>query len=772
MATDASFWGRSLVCSKLEVILSVYPVKVGEAAVNLNRVRLAGVLGFFLVGAVLLFSNALSLLAHGSMQSPVSRIYACYLEGPESPDSAACRDAVAAGGTQPLYDWTEVNLPDVAGQHQARIPDGKLCSAGRAKYAAFDQPRTDWSRSALAPAESYSFRYAATAPHNHGHFEIYVTRDGYDPTQALQWADLEQVAVIQEPPLVDGYYLLDPISLPPDRKGHHLIYSIWQRHDSPEAFYTCSDVWLGADSTPTPTATAPTDLLCVVDYQVVNAWNSGFQTEVTITNQGSQAVNGWTLEWNFAGGQQIANLWNGAHFQSGAAVTVTSADWNRALPGNGGKVSFGFVANGSSLPKPEDFRLNDASCTPAGGSSVTATPTASATATPTPSPTGTPPTATPTPTPTPSSTPPGIGYAVQGNRIVDSAGQSVQLRGVNWFGFETQNYTFHGLWSRNWQGMIDQMAGLGFNAVRVPFCPQTLRDVAVSSIDYHRNPDLQGLTSLALLDRLLAAFNARGIYILLDHHRPDCNAISELWYTNQYSEEAWISDLAFVAQRYAGLAYFLGIDLKNEPHGAATWGVGNPATDWDKAASRAAAAILAINPHILIFVEGIQENSACSGSVNHWWGGNLEPLACAPLEIPREKLVLSPHVYGPDVYQQPYFSDTAFPANLPAIWEAHFGRFAADYPVVIGEFGGRYGHGGDPKDRVWQDALVDYLIQKEMRSAFYWSWNPNSGDTGGILQEDWSQPWADKVALLQRLWGEATPPTAPARSLYLPLMEK
>ena len=42
--------------------------------------------------------------AHGSMQTPVSRTYACFQEGPESPDSDACRAAVAAGGTQALYD--------------------------------------------------------------------------------------------------------------------------------------------------------------------------------------------------------------------------------------------------------------------------------------------------------------------------------------------------------------------------------------------------------------------------------------------------------------------------------------------------------------------------------------------------------------------------------------------------------------------------------------------------------------------------------------------
>lgn len=47
--------------------------------------------------------------AHGSMETPPSRVYGCFLEGPENPKSAACKAAVAAGGTQALYDWNGVN---------------------------------------------------------------------------------------------------------------------------------------------------------------------------------------------------------------------------------------------------------------------------------------------------------------------------------------------------------------------------------------------------------------------------------------------------------------------------------------------------------------------------------------------------------------------------------------------------------------------------------------------------------------------------------------
>lgn len=355
--------------------------------------------------------------------------------------------------------------------------------------------------------------------------------------------------------------------------------------------------------------------------------------------------------------------------------------------------------------------------------------------------------------------PPVAAYSVKDGAIIDASGAVIELHGVNWFGFETQNHVLHGLWARNWQDMITQMQSVGFNAVRLPVCPATLQGAGVDSIDYAKNPDLQGLNALQILDKVMAEFAARGMYVLLDHHRPDCNAISTLWYTDSYSEQQWLADLAFMAERYRDNPALVGIDLKNEPHGAATWGTGDAATDWKAAAERAAAAVLEKNPAVLVFVEGVETNPTCSGDLNHWWGGNLEPVRCAPPQIAADKLVFSPHVYGPDVYAQPYFQAADFPANLPAIWDAHFGFLTnAGYVVAPGEFGGRYGHGGDVKDKLWQDALVDYFLAKGIRNFFYWSWNPNSGDTGGVLQDDWQTLWDDKVVLLQRLMGGEAPP--------------
>jgi len=346
-------------------------------------------------------------------------------------------------------------------------------------------------------------------------------------------------------------------------------------------------------------------------------------------------------------------------------------------------------------------------------------------------------------------------YQVSNGDILKN-NERIVLMGVNVFGFETENHIIHGLWIRNYEDMLDQMQSLGFNAVRLPICPQTLDGAAVSSIDYYANPELQGLNALECLDVIVNAINDRGMYLLLDHHRLNDSFISELWYADDYPEQNWVDDLVFLADRYSDLEYFMGIDLKNEPHGAATWGTGNAATDWNAAAERAAKQVLAVNSNILIFVEGIADNPVCSSGINHWWGGNLEPQACYPLDIPDNKLVFTPHIYGPDVWPQPYFDAADFPNNMPAIWDTHFGYLADQGRVLApGEIGGKYGHGGVAADVVWQDALIDYFIAKRIHHFFYWSWNPNSSDTGGILKDDWTSIWEDKVINLQRLMDAA-----------------
>lgn len=205
--------------------------------------------------------------AHGSMGDPVSRVSQCYAEGPESPDSAACRAAVAAGGTQALYDWNGIRIGDAAGRHQQLVPDGELCSAGNEEFKGLDLARADWPATNVHGG-SYTFTYRVTAPHK-GTFRVYLTRPGYDPAKPTAWSDLDlehPVATATDPVPSGGFYTFTGTL--PERSGRHLLYAVWQRSDSPEAFYSCSDVDFGGGSSsdggnggtaPAPGATAPSD---------------------------------------------------------------------------------------------------------------------------------------------------------------------------------------------------------------------------------------------------------------------------------------------------------------------------------------------------------------------------------------------------------------------------------------------------------------------------------------------------------------------------------
>ena len=331
-----------------------------------------------------------------------------------------------------------------------------------------------------------------------------------------------------------------------------------------------------------------------------------------------------------------------------------------------------------------------------------------------------------------SSTRPGFLHT-QGSAIVDSTGRTVRLTGLSWFGFETSNYAPHGLWRRSMTAMLDQVRTLGYNVIRVPWCNQMLDAGSTpNGIDFAQNPDLRGLPAIEVLDRLIAGARARGLKVILDRHRPDASAQSELWYTGAYDEARWIRDWVTLARRYRDDPTVIGVDLHNEPHGAATWGDGNLATDWRLAAERAGNAVLAANPDLLVVVEGIERYAGTS----YWWGGNLRGARTAPVRLAvAGRLVYSPHDYPSSVYAQTWFGAADYPANLPRVWGDAWGYLAVEglAPVWIGEFGTRL---ATTSDRQWLTGMVSYVRANNLSFA-YWCLNPNSGDTGGILQDDW-----------------------------------
>lgn len=338
--------------------------------------------------------------------------------------------------------------------------------------------------------------------------------------------------------------------------------------------------------------------------------------------------------------------------------------------------------------------------------------------------------------------------------IVDQDGKPVVLRGVTWFGGETETHVPHGLWARDYKEMIAQIRGTGFNLIRLPFSVNAIRSATTSGIDFSRgsNAELRGLRPLEVFDRVIAAADAQGLLVLLDCHRLNDERIPELWYGDGYTEADWIGTWTMLARRYGSCRNVIGADIKNEPHGAASWGTGDQATDFRLAAERCGDAIHEVAPHWLIVVEGVEKNVPDQKLSGHWWGGNLEGVRNAPVRLARRnRVVYSPHEYGPGVQEAEWFQDPAFPANLPQRWELGFGYILGEKiaPVLIGEFGGRQ-TGPDTREGVWQRAFVEYL--RDRRLGFvYWSWNPNSSDTGGLLADDWRTIVEPKRQLLAPL---------------------
>ncbi|MEO3809968.1 lytic polysaccharide monooxygenase [Sphaerisporangium sp. B11E5] len=318
--------------------------------------------------------------AHGAMMIPGSRTYLCWLDsvgtsGGANPTNPACQAAVAQSGTNSIYNWFAVLRSDGAGRMSGFIPDGKLCSGAATVYnfSGYDLARTDWPVTHLTAGANIQFRYNKWAAHP-GTFRTYITKDSWSPTRALAWSDLESTPfyAATDPPSVgpvgsvDGYYYWNA-RLPSGKSGRHIIYSVWQRSDSNETFYNCSDVVFdggngevtgirGTGGTQTPTATptvspsvTPTGNNpggCSATFRTVSTWSGGYQAEVTVRNTGNSGISSWTAGWSLNSGTTINSLWNGSYTLNGGSISVKNAAHNGSLGANA-TTTFGYVAQGS-----------------------------------------------------------------------------------------------------------------------------------------------------------------------------------------------------------------------------------------------------------------------------------------------------------------------------------------------------------------------------------------------------------------------------------------
>ncbi len=368
-----------------------------------------------------------------------------------------------------------------------------------------------------------------------------------------------------------------------------------------------------------------------------------------------------------------------------------------------------------------------------------------------------------------------VGYwHTSGNSIVDSSGNPVRIAGVNWYGFETTDFVAHGLWARWYQDILNTTKSLGYNVVRIPFSNEMVETNPVpSNYNSDVNPDLVGLSSLEILDKIIDYAGQIGLRVILDNHRSEAGNSAEdngLWYTNAYPQNAWIADWVAIANRYKGNPTVVGVDLRNEPHNSASWGDGNPATDWKMAAEAAGNAVLAVNPNLLICVEGIQQYNGDSD----WWGGNLEGARSAPVVLSvANRLVYSAHDYGPNLSWQPWFNNATTYQSLIATWTKFWAYLALEgtAPVWVGEFGSTntdidLQNSAAGSQGQWFQSMVRFLDDNPEIGWTYWALNGE--DSYSLLDSGYgSQPASSlKQSMLagiqDRSGGTGTPSATPA----------
>ncbi|MGH2447071.1 MAG: glycoside hydrolase family 5 protein [Chloroflexota bacterium] len=379
-------------------------------------------------------------------------------------------------------------------------------------------------------------------------------------------------------------------------------------------------------------------------------------------------------------------------------------------------------------------------------------------------------------------TPPGAGYwHTQGTRVLDENGRTVRLAAVTWYGMESSYWVPGGLDFQKYTSIMDLVKHLGYNTVRIPLSDELVERNPIVTQKVDANPQLKGVHALTVLDDIANYAQRIGLKLILDNHRSAAarpkrvNYLDEpLWYTRQYSQHQWIRDWQKLARRYAHNDAVIGFDLRNEPHTAgpgpwdlhaylnqgATWGPyqghENQATDWRLGAEKAADAVLSINPHLLIFVEGLQmypQVGTLSGVHTYWWGSVLSPVKQYPLRfVVPHQMVYAPHDWGPHKWHMAWFKHMSY-ASMERVWTRNWAfllnqskKYAA--PIWLGEFG-TCSNRLSCTDAIksgnqaqWFHYLLRFLHQHPQVGWSFWALNgTNSNDHiahNGLLNPQWS----------------------------------
>lgn len=510
-----------------------------------------------------------------------------------------------------------------------------------------------------------------------------------------------------------------------------------------------------------------------------NGWNDGtsdyVQIDGAVKNGGSGNVSGWTVTISVDKNVSVDQSWNCNFTLKNGKITVTPVDYNTDISA-GGEATFGMILKNASSVDASKATLKCGTVTASGtgsnGNNNNSANKNSGVGNNDPKIVAT----KDVPKPTTDDW-----LSVKGSKIVDKNGKEVWLTGCNWFGYNTGTNTFDGLWACDLNTSIASIADHGFNLLRVPISSELIKNWSngnypTANFNQATNSYLVGMNSLEIFDYVVGQCRANGLKIMIDIHCAKTDAMGHnkpLWTDGDISEKDYLDTLAWMAKRYKNDDTIIAFDLENEPHGKpnesprAKWDNSKDSDNWKYIAEKAANSVLKQNPNVLVMVEGIEiypidtkENGNFSSTNSadyyfNWWGGNLRGVKDNPIDLGKyqNKLVYSPHDYGPAVYQQPWFkSGYNYNSLYNDCWRDNWFYIQEEgiAPLLIGEWGG---YMTEP-NLTWMTHLRKFIKTNKINHTF-WCFNANSGDTGGLVKDDFVTWDTEKYNFVKEvLWQE------------------
>jgi aryl-phospho-beta-D-glucosidase BglC (GH1 family) len=327
------------------------------------------------------------------------------------------------------------------------------------------------------------------------------------------------------------------------------------------------------------------------------------------------------------------------------------------------------------------------------------------------------------------------GYlSTKGSQIVDSKGEPVRIASIGWPGTDgPAGSALQGLWATGYKTILGSIKQDGFNTVRVAWSNvswpvQPANTPKLGTVDWSKNPDLKGLTTLQIFQKVVDYAWQIGLKIIFDHHTNDGGGGQQpngLWidkgpgtdgtdgagHVGTVDAAKFKQDWLIFAKTFAGNSTVIGFDIDNEPTsvGNINWGQGGP-TDILAMYQDVGNAIQALNPDVLIIMEPPQEYKAPEASLG------MDPNVSAPegdltavenkplvLSVPN-KVVYSVHEYPTEITDWPTDSGPGYITQMNKTWGYLVTRNIA--PVWIGEMGSSM---TSANSKAWAATLLPYM---------------------------------------------------------------